>query len=78
MIVDTWLRQRLPLRGTWPTVARELGLLGTSIVKVKKTALGVEVALRLAPPCTVSVVERSADALAVAYGAARATISNSR
>ena len=74
MIVDTWLRQRLPLRGTWPTVARELGLLGTSIVKVKKTALGVEVALRLAPPCTFSVVERSADALAVAYGAARVRV----
>jgi len=74
MSVTTWLRQRLPLRATWPTVARELGLPGTSISKVKQTALGVEVALRLTPPTTCAVVDRSADALAVAYGAARVRV----
>lgn len=74
MIVSTWLRQKLPLRATWPTVARELGLLGTSISKVRNTALGVEVALRLTPPTTYAVIERSADALAVAYGAARVRV----
>lgn len=74
MIVSTWLRQKLPLRATWPTVAHELGLLGTSISKVRNTALGVEVALRLTPPTTYAVIERSADALAVAYGAARVRV----
>ncbi len=74
MSVTTWLRQRLPLRATWPTVVRELGLSGTSISKVRQTALGVEVALRLTPPTTCAVVERSADALAVAYGAARVRV----
>lgn len=74
MSATTWLRQRLPLRATWPTVARELGLSGTTVSKVKQTALGVEVALRLTPPTTCAVVERSADALAVAYGAARVRV----
>lgn len=74
MIASAWLRQKLPLRATWPTVARELGLPGTSISKVRNTALGVEVALRLSPPTTYAVIERSADAVAVAYGAARVRV----
>lgn len=74
MSVSTWLRQRLPVRATWPTVARELGLLGTSVRKVKETALGAEVELRLAPPTTCAVIESAADGIAVAYGAARVRV----
>lgn len=74
MSATTWLRQRLPVRTTWPTVARELGLLGTSVKKVKETALGVEVVLRLTPPTTCAVIEGVADGIAVAYGAARVRV----
>ena len=35
----TWLRQHLPVRMTWPTVARELGLSGTKVRKAKTTKL---------------------------------------
>jgi S-DNA-T family DNA segregation ATPase FtsK/SpoIIIE len=41
---------------------------------VKQTVLGFEVALRLTPPTTCAVVERTADAVAVAYGAARVRV----
>jgi len=70
----TWLRQRLPVRLTWPTVARELGLSGTKVRTVKATKLGVEIALRLTPPTTHVVIERVADGVAVAYGAARVRV----
>ena len=67
----TWLRQHLPVRLTWPTVARELGLSGARVRAVKTTKLGIEVSLRLTPPTTCANVERVADGVAVAYGAAR-------
>ena len=70
----TWLRQRLPVRLTWPTVARELGLSGTKVRTVKATKLGVEIALRLTPPTTHVAIERVADGVAVAYGAARVRV----
>ena len=59
---------------TWPTVARELGLSGTKVRKVKTTKLGIEVALRLTPPTTHVTIERVADGVAVAYGAARVRV----
>jgi hypothetical protein len=59
---------------TWPTVARELGLSGTKVRNVKTTKLGIEVALRLTPPTTHVIIERVADGVAVAYGAARVRV----
>ncbi len=70
----TWLRQHLPVRMTWPTVARELGLSATKVRNVKTTKLGIEVALRLTPPTTHVTIERVADGVAVAYGAARVRV----
>ena len=70
----TWLRQHLPVRMTWPTVARELCLSGTKVRSVKTTKLGIEVALRLTPPTTHVTIERVADGVAVAYGAARVRV----
>ncbi len=70
----TWLRKHLPVRMTWPTVARELGLSGTKVRNVKTTKLGIEVALRLTPPTTHVTIERVADGVAVAYGAARVRV----
>jgi len=74
MSIETWLHRRLPLRLTWPTVARKLGLNGTAIRRVRETKLGFEIELRLMPPTTSVVVERVADAIAVAYGAARVRV----
>ena len=70
----TWLRQHLPIRMTWPTVARELGLSGTRVRSVKTTKLGIEVELWLTPPTTHATIERVADGIAVAYGAARVRV----
>lgn len=74
MILNVWLRQRVPVRMTWPTVARELGLTGTSVRTSRDTQLGIEVELRLTPPTTSAMVTKVADAVAVAYGAARVRV----
>jgi len=69
-----WLRQRLPIRFTWQSVARNLDLRGTSVRSVRGTRLSVAVELRLTPPTTSSVVESKADSVAVAYGAVRVRV----
>lgn len=74
MSASTWLRQRVPTRLTWPTVARELGLSGTHVRTVKPTPLGTAVELRLTPPTTAAVVNNLVDEIAVAYGAARVRV----
>lgn len=74
MTGTTWLRQHLPIRITWPTVAHELGLQRTAVRAVKKTRLGQEVYLRLAPPTTRVHLETVAEGIAVAYGAARVRV----
>lgn len=74
MSIETWLHRRLPVRFTWSTVAHKLGLNGTAIRRVRETKLGFEIELRLTPPTTSVVIERVADAIAVAYGAARVRV----
>jgi len=74
MSVAVWLRQRLPIRFTWQSVARDLDLRGTSVRSMRGTRLGVAVELRLTPPTTSSVVESKADSVAVAYGAVRVRV----
>ncbi len=74
MSAAVWLRQRLPIRFTWHSVARDLDLRGTSIRSVRDTRLGVAVELRLTQPTTASVVESKADSVAVAYGAFRVRV----
>jgi len=74
MSAAVWLRQRLPIRFTWQSVARDLDLRGTSVRSMRGTRLGVAVQLRLTPPTTSSVVESKADSVAVAYGAARVRV----
>ncbi len=74
MSAAVWLRQRLPIRFTWQSVARDLDLRGTSIRSLRGTRLGVAVELRLMPPTTSSVVEAKADSIAVAYGAVRVRV----
>lgn len=68
------LRRALPIRCTWLNVAEQIGLAGTRIRRVKKTALGREVHLTLNPPATPSHVQRMAERIAVAYGVARVRI----
>ncbi len=68
------LRRALPIRCTWLSVAEQIGLRGTRIRRVKKTALGREVHLALNPPATPSHVQRMAERIAVAYGVARVRI----
>lgn len=74
MSIDTWLCRRLSPRLTWPTVGRELGLTRAKVRRVKPTKLGFEIELRLASPITTSSIAHAADAIAVAYGAARVRV----
>jgi hypothetical protein len=74
MNVAVWYRQRLPLRLTWQTVARELDLHGTSVKSVRASRLGIAAELRLSPPSTAGVIEAKSDAIAVAYGAVRVRV----
>lgn len=67
-------RRRLPVRLTWPSVAREIGLSHARIKKVRPTALGIEIRLKLSPPTTAAHLERLVEELAVAYSAARVRV----
>lgn len=70
LLLRTLVRGLSP-RLLWPSVAAEVGLVGTRCVGARTTRLGWEVVLRLTPPATQSSVERHADAVATALGLAR-------
>lgn len=71
MSLVTTLRRVLPFRWTWSGVVEQVGLQGANVRRVKKTALGREVHLKLTLPATASRVQKRTERLAVAYGVAR-------
>jgi S-DNA-T family DNA segregation ATPase FtsK/SpoIIIE len=74
MSIATTLRRVLPFRWTWGGVVEQVGLRGANVRRVKKTALGREIHLRLTPPMTPSRIQQKAERLAVAYGVARVRV----
>lgn len=70
LLLRTLVRGLSP-RLLWPSIAAEVGLVGTRCVGARTTRLGWEVVLRLAPPASQASVERHADAVATALGVAR-------
>jgi len=75
MLTSAWMWRRLPLRLSWPRVAKKLGLHGARYRRYQRTPLGAEIELRLVAPTTAKHVEQQAQALAVAYGVPRVRIS---
>jgi S-DNA-T family DNA segregation ATPase FtsK/SpoIIIE len=74
MSLRRWLMQSLPLVISWPMVADQVGLHGTRITAISKTALGHAVQLQLRPPNSATRVEMMSDQLAVAFGIARVRV----
>ena len=70
LLLRTLVRGLSP-RLLWPSIAAEVGLVGTRGVGARTTRLGWEVVLRLAPPASQASVERHAEAVATALGLAR-------
>ncbi len=70
LLLRTLVRGLSP-RLLWPSIAAEVGLVGTRCVGARTTRLGWEVVLRLAPPASQASVERHAEAVATALGLAR-------